>query len=464
MFVGCESSSMNNPKDYNDTTENNNSVDENITIPIEDENLTIPIEDENTTEPIEEDNNATTPIEDENLTQPIEDENLTTPVENNNSSTNLRCYFIYDEQSYGFIDSSNLVKSYSTNTILGGQWSDTNFENSTQNYFILKSIDNKDVNESDIDDILVQRCKDVNENSEYTNIKYITSQSSDIYEFPILTPSEDEDTVDSYNADIFDYKKILRYAYAVSYLYDNNDTNRSDINNTIKEDIFLIDNKVIELDRVEDNISNQYLSVAIKAPKVTTDNLDTEIIIAYKGSDNLNTAVSNSELERGYDFYKKVTTTYPPCKTSYSKEFDDNQTDKECYNIVLTGEKMGALIAIGVAQRTGISTRVFYGFGDDLLESYTTEFNTKLRLDSVINFYSSDVELVESSGEHLENIVKFSSLDNEYTNSIDGIIKEILEPLYENNTFIEPIDMYLLPSILVGSGLDKRVDIWGLVK
>ena len=421
VFIGCESSCTNNPKD------NNNTVDENTTLP------------------------------------PIGDENITNPIEDEQNNTNLRCYFIYDEKNRGFIDGSNLVKSSSTDIVLGGNWSNSTLENSTQNHFILKSINNIEVNETDIDNILTQNCKDTNENSDYMNIRYMTSESGEMYEYPILTSTQSGEIVTKYKSDIFNYKKILRYAYAVSYLYSDNN-NTSNTNNTIADDIFLIDNKVLELDRIDDNISNQYLAVAIEVPKVTDDNLDNEIIIAYRGKDNSDTPISDSEIESGYDFYTKITTKYPPCKSSYSKEFDDIQSDKECYNVVLTGEKMGALIAMGVAQRTGITTRVFYAFGDDLLKSYSTKFGTFLRLDNIINFYTSDIGLVESSGEHLENMVKFLYLENRYINSIDGLIEEVLEPLYIDSNKKEPIDIYILPSTTLGAGLRKRVDIWGVVK
>jgi len=318
----------------------------------------------------------------------------------------------------------------------------------------------------------------VNEDSDYTNIRYVTEKSGEVYEYPILTSTQSKEIANKYNSEIFNYKKILRYAYAASHLYDNNnnDNNESDkksiidiidiidTNNSIKEDIFLIDNEVLELDRTDNNLSTGYLAVAIEVPKVTDDNLDSEIVIAYRGRYNTDTPISDSEIESGYDFYTRITKKYPPCKSSYSKEFNDIQSDKECYNVVLTGEKMGALIAMGVAQRTGITTRVFYAFGDDLLNSYSTDFDTKLRLNNVINFYTSDIDLVEASGEHLENLIKFIHLENRYINSVDGLIEELFEPLYIDSKAKEPINMYILPDILLGAGVEKKVNIWSIVK
>ncbi|MBL0721452.1 MAG: hypothetical protein JJV88_02600, partial [Sulfurovum sp.] len=221
----------------------------------------------------------------------------------------------------------------------------------------------------------------------------------------------------------------------------------------IQKDIFLIDGNISELYRGENNNSKEYLyAIALKVPKIK--DLHQEIIIVYKSRDDFDNALSERELENGYKFYKIVTEKYPSCITS---------NIKECYNIVLTGENMGALIAIDISQRSGELARVFYGLGDDLLKSYKTAFNTYLHYNSSINFYTAEYDKVENTGVHFENIVKFSSLENRYSYSITGLIEEKLEPIY-NGKNEEVIEIYISPDAIVGAGLNKMVNIQGKVE
>jgi len=240
-------------------------------------------------------------------------------------------------------------------------------------------------------------------------------------------------------------KQILRYAYAIDYLY-NIDENKSF--NNIQKEIFLVDDNVSELYQLENNSSDNYLyAIAIEVPE--SKDLDKEIIIAYKSRDDFDNALSTQELENGYDFYKKVTDKYPSCITS---------NIRECYNIVLTGENMGALIAIDISHRSGELARVFYGLGDDLLESYKTEFDTYLRYNNAINFYTEDYDKVDDTGKHFENMVTFSSLENKYNNSINGLIEEKLEPIY-NGKEEEVTEIHISPDAKIGAGLKKIVNI-----
>ncbi len=408
VFMGCESSGMNNPPDYNETMDSN-STDDNIS----DENITIP-EDE---------------IKEEEL-------NITT--------TNLRCYGIYDEKEYGFIDSRDLFISSSTDIILGGDWKDSDFEDTLTNYFTIKSINDEEVEYSDVNNLLLEYCKENINNNKYSNIRYVTSNSNDKYDYSIFNTEESQDITTNSN-NILDYTKILRYAYAIDYLY-NIDENRT--YNNIQEEILLVDGNISEIYQTENNISDKYLyAVAIEVPEI--NDLDKEIIIVYRSRDDFDNSLSNEELENGYDFYKKVTDKYPSCVISDTKG---------CYNIVLTGDNMGALIAIDISHRSGELARVFYGLGDDLLISYKTEFDTYLRYNSSINFYTEEYERVDNTGTHFENIVKFSSLENEYNNSINGLIEEKLEPIY-NGEDEEVTHIYISPDATIGAGLNKIVNI-----
>ena len=415
------------------------------------------------------------------------------------STTYLKCYGVFTETNStksGFIKRSDLIGSswgynkYNRYLKLGGKWNKSGRTETTENYFVVEYIDGEPVNASDVRDILTQACargiKKRNYKGNYsTTIRYNASNGNLLYDYPILTTKDVLNISKSFD-NALDYGKILRYAYGAKYSYsiEVGVEPFPYLNDKIAKEIFLIDNKVKEVDRVTpDHASSTTGSyaVAIEVPAIPSKGLKKEIIISYKGTNfknnadriedirlafkNFNESSAHIKwLEEAYNFYKKVTDKYTPCKSSYDVAFQKGKPETECYNVVITGHSLGAFVAVDVGSRTGIATRVFSTPSTRVIESVLTTFANQMRLNNVITFYRKGDPI--TLGAHIENMIQFVSpvdtLNPIGSHSIMPFIEDILRAKYMKTSGTTPLTMKLTPNAMLGAGLNKSINMWGV--
>ncbi len=410
------------------------------------------------------------------------------------NSTYAQCYGI--KQSYigeEFTPRSQLIKKHWIEnsegggyTKLQGYWHDSDFTSTQENYFNATGINGEPVPAQGLNEKLLSLSKSTLNNhnlAEFSdNISMFAADSSFGWEYPILNSTEANEISDNPNA--FNYLKVLRYAFASSYAYslDNKE------GFTFKEDALYQELMLTngELDIVAEHINvKKIFAVAIKVPANESLGLVEEVIIAFKGTDNLNDTYEDIRLalanlaetdadwqQTAYDFCQSVLQKFPVNRESIASGYQHEKQGKQ-YNVVLTGHSLGGYTATDSGVRTGIQTRVFSAPGTKIVESIPKFFANTMWLRNVINF-RRDFDPVSSAGlRHDENEVEFpaaSKLNLIENHFLTPFINDVLEPLaaaQRDNAKLPtdqlPRQLFVMPNTIIGAGLNLRINCWGKV-
>jgi len=436
--------------------------------------------------------NTTSATENDPETIKLEDKGLY------ESTTYLKCYGVFTETNAtksGFIKRSDLIGAswgYNENNKyleLGGRWNKSGFftNRTSENYFVLEYIDGKAVDSDDIRDILTQACSRGIKNRDYDGnyydvVRYNASNGNIRDDYPILTEAEVETIASSFD-DALDYGKILRYAYGAKYSYSIEKEAEAFpyLEDSVAKEIFLIDGKAKELMRMTPETNDTEIhAVAIEVPASAENGFEKEILISYKGTNPWNgndvaedialayrNVLESSEHIKwendAYNFYKMVMEKYPACKSSYDISFQEGKPESDCYNVVITGHSLGAFLAVDVGTRTGLVTRAFSTPSTRIIESYVTLFANQMRLNNVFTFYRKGDPV--TTGNHIENLIEFvppvDTLNPIGSHSLEPFIEEVLKAKYMKTSKALPLAVEITPNAMLGSGLTKRINMWG---
>ena len=361
-------------------------------------------------------------------------------------STYIQCYGVKDyfesrsdliDKSWGINDENEYIK-------VEGYW-----KNNTYN--------SKNILDKNVYAELKKACKKTLERK-YTStyidqISYFAANKSVGYEYPILS-KKDANNLNK-NKFTLDYKKILRYAYASSYVYSIEDTDKTFAfeNDNIFKKLMHINNKLEILDSFY--APSGLIALALKIPSENKK----EIVIAFKGTSSKRDIIQDIELmfanfietdqdwqEDAYNFVQKI-----------KNEYKD-------YTIVLTGHSLGAYTAIDVSVRTSTLARVFSSPATRIIDKYIHMFSNKMHYTNVINFVRLKDPVSTKSGRHNENMVYFPSSSSMLkSHYLTPFINEILKPLYfdSKDEKAQAKYLYIQADTKKGAALEFDYNYWG---
>ncbi|NKB76148.1 MAG: hypothetical protein GKR96_03645 [Gammaproteobacteria bacterium] len=398
------------------------------------------------------------------------------------ATTYIQCYGTRDDsvprsevikKAWGVNDNNSWVK-------LGGYWKDSGWNATSENYFVVEEINGSAVSDSQVTPRLEQIARSTMRSkygeSYAHNVTFFASNSSAGYEYPALSPSQAA-AIQS-GQGVFNYTKLLRYAFASDYVYgiEPGAAPSTFSQKRIFKDLMQAPDSS-GLDVIDTFTgSSGLIAMAIKVPG--TKELDEEIIISYKGTSNQGDIIQDVELMMGnlvesdvdwqkdaHDFYQRITKRYPPNSASLASGYQSTGVTQG-HNVVLTGHSLGAYTAAGVGVRTGVLTRVFSSPATRLISKYTDAFANTMRLNNVVNFIRRFDPVATVSGNHDENMVYFPSTGgmNVIENHLlTGMIGDLLLPLSENSKQNEllPEFVYVTPDASTGASLNSRINYWG---
>ncbi|WP_028863808.1 lipase family protein [Psychromonas aquimarina] len=402
-------------------------------------------------------------------------------------STYLQCYGIKDS----FASRAQLIKkSWAVNDSgqylkLDGYWKDNSFTADEENYFVVKSINSTAVDSAQVHQILTSMCSNTLEakySSDYTSsITYFASSHSYGYEYPAL--SEQQALLIHNGEPPLSYNKMLRYAFASSYVYSLEQG--ADPFSFFTDPVFA---KLMQPDgaaqvQVIDTFKGEsgVQGVALLVPAVDSENLEEEIIIAFKGTSSGWDVLQDVELMYAnlvesdedwqidaYNFTRKVVQKYPPNSRSLADGYKTSNAEKT-YNVVLTGHSLGGYTAIDAGVRSGILTRSFSSPATRIIEKYAHAFANKMRYNNIINLVREKDPVSTMSGRHNENMIYFpgaDGIDPGRSHYLTPFINDILKPLYiqADNAQARPRYLYITADASSGAGLDAPVNYWGSVE
>lgn len=431
--------------------------------------------------------------------------------------TFLKCYGLPDEKVSGFIDRKDLIKAaWGKNAEgdyieLGGSWLDSGLLATRGNYFTVDYLDGKELSEEALTQQMTSACQR-GLDSKYPGqgydavVRYFAADSNLGNDFPLLLSSQAE-AVSSTMDEVVNYSAILRYAYAANYVYSIEEGVPAFSFNDDPEAQYLMmeNNQIQELGRLIpfDNCAesdsdctdvNYAHAVAIKVPAIPERGLNEEVIISYKGTVNqddmtvdLQLMLANFRddkhlenwLKNTYNFYHDITTQLdkPVCKDAYDVPFqNDTMATDNCYSVVITGHSLGAFLASDVGTRTGVATRVFSSPATYMSENIRTIFASQMHLNNVVNFYRKGDPVVVQSGRHVENKIEYQAptadgwlakwLDRVNPVEVDShflqpAIVDIYRPLAQYQSTQLPTLVKTTPDLMLGSGMERRLNIWG---
>lgn len=385
-----------------------------------------------------------------------------------------------------FVSLSKLVKKeWATNpdgtyVKLGGYWRDSGTTAIYENYFVVTHINERQLDASaSLNQELTNICRAAMSNkwSDYaTNIVYFASDSSLGYEYPAISKDE-ESNISSSLDDVFDYRKILRYAFASRYAYFLDDPEQFPFkdNPAFRELMTNTEGQLEIIDQIVGDEAGIY-AVAIKAPQIGAD-LEEEIIISYKGTSNKwdvwedvrlsfqNFFESDTDWQKGaFDFFSQVVAQYPPKNSCIQ---DGYKLVNGKHSVVLTGHSLGGYTAIQTGVRTGLVTRAFSSPATKIIDKYVNFFSNTLYRNCAVNFVRNSDPVVYGSGRHSENMVYFAEPNTIVPFSshyLNPFIQEILLPLAQSpNLDLNPTSMYITPDVLLGAGINKPINKWSNV-
>ncbi len=401
------------------------------------------------------------------------------------TKTSLKVYGIRNSYTYDgtFVSQSKLTKSlFAKNTNnsyveLKGYWHDPSLLATKENYFVVTKVNDQQIfGRDDLKKKLIQISKDNFNKTDANygrNVVYFASESQLGYEYPLLSQEEEREiSSDLYNE--FDYKKILRYAFASSYVYHMSDYD----NFPFKDNPMFIDlmipkgsQQVQVIDKM-DGGDHGVFAAAIKVPKVPDTDLEEEIIISYKGTSNMWDVLQDIELmiqnffeankdwqKESFDFFQRVAFKYPPKNSSIQSGYEYSNGQN---SIVLTGHSLGGYTAIQTGMRAGVTTRAFSSPATKIIGKYTDVLSNTLYRNYAINFVRKNDPVVFASGRHEENMLYFSEvginpLNNHY---LTPFINDILIPNTQYYIPNFPENIYVTPNALLGAGLNKPINVW----
>ncbi len=400
-------------------------------------------------------------------------------------TTYLQCYGVKDS----FASRSDLIKkSWAVNESnqylkLDGYWKDSSYNSTAENYFVVKSIDSVEVSSAEVHSVLTKKCSNTlaakYSNGFTSNITYFAANHSYGYEYPVLSEQEAL-AIDT--ADLpLSYNKILRYAFAASYVYStepgSNPFSFSD--DPLFKKLMMSENSS-EMEIIDTFVGNSGVyGVAIKVPAIPAENLEEEVIISFKGTSNGWDVMQDVELMYAnlvesdedwqvdaYNFTQRVMAKYPPNDQSLTRGYKTSPA-AETYNLVLTGHSLGGYTAIDAGVRTGILTRTFSSPATRIIEKYAHAFANKMRYNNIINMVREKDPVSTMSGRHNENMIYFpaatGSADPARSHYLTPFINDILKPLSEqaNDAQAKPRYLYITADTSKGAGLDNSVNYWG---
>jgi hypothetical protein len=400
-------------------------------------------------------------------------------------TTYLQCYGVKDS----FAPRSELIKkSWAVNDSneylrLDGYWKDNGYNATEENYFVVKSINSVAVTSDEVHNVLTEMCSNTlaaKYSTDYTsNITYFATSHSYGYEYPVLS---EEESLSINNTELpLSYNKILRYAFAASYVYSTEPGSNPfsfDDDPAFKK-LMLADN-TSQIAIVDTFVGNSGVyGIAIKVPAIPAENLEEEVIISFKGTSSGGDVLQDIELMLAnltetdedwqvdaYNFTQSVIAKFPPNERSLARGYQTFQADKT-YNVVLTGHSLGGYTAIDAGVRTGILTRTFSSPATRIMEKYIHVFSNKMRYTNIINMVREKDPVSTMSGRHNENMIYFpgatGSSDPGRSHYLTPFINDILKPLAQqaNNAQAKPRYVYITADTTVGAGLDDLVNYWG---
>lgn len=399
-------------------------------------------------------------------------------------STYFQCYGVKDS----FASRSQLIKkSWAVNDHeqyikLDGYWKNSAFNETDDNYFVVKAINSVVLTSAEVHQVLTRICRNTiaaKYSSDFTNnISYFAADHSYGYEYPIL--SEQEALLINHSELPLSYNKILRYAFAASYAYSlepGSDPFSFSDDAAFKRLMLPDDSQQMEIIDTVAGDSGVY-GVAIKVPAIASEHLEEEIIISFKGTSNGGDVQQDVELmyanlvetdqdwqADAYNFVKKVTAKYPANGKSLARGYAASAAEKT-YNVVITGHSLGGYTAIDAGVRTGILTRAFASPATRIIEHYAHAFANKMRYRNIINLVRKNDPVSTMSGRHNENMIYFPSaagIAPGRSHYLSPFILDVLKPLYQDahNVQAEPISVYISADSSSGAGLDSSVNYWG---
>ena len=400
-------------------------------------------------------------------------------------STYLQCYGVKNT----FAPRSDLIKkSWAVNKNneylkLDGYWKNSNFTATDENYFVVTAIDSVAVSSDEVHDVLTSMCSNTLAEkyaADVTDkITYFATSHSYGYEYPALSEVESLAII---NTELpLSYNKMLRYAFAASYVYSTEPgANAFAFNDDPLFQKLMLSEQNSSIDIIDTFVGNSGVyAMAIKVPALPAESLEEEVIISFKGTSNGGDVLQDIELMLAnltetdedwqvdaYDFTQRVIKKFPPNQASLARGYQTPSADKT-YNMVLTGHSLGGYTAIDAGVRTGILTRTFSSPATRIMEKYIHVFSNKMRYTNIINMVRENDPVSTMSGRHNENMIYFpgakGSLDPGRSHYLTPFINNILKPLTQqaNPPEAKPRYVYITADTLIGAGLNERVNYWG---
>lgn len=399
-------------------------------------------------------------------------------------TTYVQCYGVKDsfaprsdliKKSWGVNDSNQYLK-------LKGYWRDNSYNAMDENYFVVKSINSVAVNSDQMHEVLTEACRKTlarKYSSDFlSNISYFATSHSYGYEYPAISEAE---AFAINNATLpLSYNKMLRYAFASSYVYSTEPgANAFAFSDDAVFQALMLADGSDQLEVVDSFVGDSGVyGVAIKVPAIPAKNLEEEVIISFKGTSNGQDFLQDVELmfanlnetdedwqRDAYNFTQRVLANYPANTQSLSRGYQASSAS-QTYNIVLTGHSLGGYTAIDAGVRTGILTRTFSSPATRIIEKYIHLFSNKMRYRNAINLVRKGDPVSTMSGRHNENMIYFpgatGSKDPARSHYLTPFINEILKPLavQANDAQAKPTALYITADTTAGSGLDETINYW----
>ncbi|NES03054.1 MAG: hypothetical protein F6K22_09435 [Okeania sp. SIO2F4] len=382
-----------------------------------------------------------------------------------------------------FVDQSKLTKKSwiknpdGSDLKLNGYWHNSGSTSVTDNYFVVQGINGQHVMPEMVHQMLTSLCQTYFQEKypDYSyGFVYFASDSSMGYEYPAISPTDEKNI--SAEPNVFEYEKILRYALASSIAYSIESGDFSILNNDYYASL-MYNNSTNELDIVKaQQGENGLWALAIKVPAIPQKQLEEEIIIAYKGTSNPGDIKQDFWLtiqnfyeknqnwqQESFNFCYDVIQNHVPNDSSIQMGYTELDGKN---NIVLTGHSLGGYTAIQTATRWGLKARTFSAPATKIIDQLNKTFSNTMYFNNCINFVRKNDLVVSASGRHSENMVYFPSTGGlPLSNHRLGLfIDDILGPLAEgpgNDSNISPTNIYVTPTVTLGSGISDRINIWG---
>lgn len=355
------------------------------------------------------------------------------PSETKLSTTSLVCYGV----------ENNSIKkewAHDANGFLKfkGYWGSESFS-VPDNYFQIENSKKE----------LLESCRKSLSMQSEGQIYFTASNSSLGYEYPILIPGSSISPYDNENT--FDWQLIKDYAKLAKLVYSLADPKKEKTLSNFTPDGYK------EIKRKIDKQSNMH-AMAFENEKNKT------IVISFKGTDFANL----TDVKNGASLFIQNLFTTPSLKKAFSEALSfyrdvKNIAEAKEFSIVLTGDSLGAHLAINVAIHSGENARVFDAPAtrlDNIKSNFGQWISQSMPMPNVINFVREWDPFVKS-GKHVENMVYFQA-DKSWNPMQLHSLKSFITEIFDKTPMPNPTAIYVRPDASTGHGLNYTINQWGL--